>query len=102
MTTITLPARSESHRQRFARDALRQFADADEFFDKGIDTLAGWLSENISDSDLGDLSESIRMILHERVQEQVTGAVDSGRRSPRPTVEAEFNRMFPDAMRIKY
>lgn len=84
--------------RRIARDAREQFADADEFFDGGIDTLASWLSENVSDDDLGSLMESIRIILHERVQEQVTGAVDSRRTSK---VEAGFLKMFPDAARLK-
>jgi hypothetical protein len=63
--------------RRIARDTREQFADADEFFDGGIDTLTRWLSENVSDGDLESLTESIRIVLHRRVQDKVTGAMDS-------------------------
>jgi hypothetical protein len=80
--------------RRLARDAREEFADASEFFDGGIDTLAAWLSENISDGDLGDLMETIRIVLHRRVQEQVTGAMD--------TASAKgFASRYPAARNIK-
>jgi hypothetical protein len=80
--------------RRIARDTREKFADADEFFDGGIDTLARFLSENISDDDLESLRESIRMVLYTRVRDQITG--------PMATDSAKgFASRYPAARNIK-
>lgn len=80
--------------RRIARDTREKFADADQHFDGGIDTLARWLGENISDDDLESLRESIRIVLHQRVKDQITGpiAADSAR---------GFTSRYPQAAKIK-
>jgi hypothetical protein len=89
--------------RRLARDAREQFADAEEFFDGGVDTLASWLGANVGDDDLASLMEDIRIILHRRVQEQVTGAVDSRRQLDigGALAKADYETRFPNANRLK-
>ncbi|MGO9770415.1 MAG: hypothetical protein ACLPSW_12835 [Roseiarcus sp.] len=101
---------------RVESPALRVFVDPWEWLRaerRGVVILdrgrARWrLGENISDDDLGSLMESIRIILHRRVQDQVTGAMDSransNRRFPdigRALADADYNDRFPHANRLK-
>lgn len=93
--------------RRIARDTLEEFAPAEEYFTDGIDTLGAWLGDNIGDDDLVSLAETIRLILHRRVQEQVVGAMDSGRRArllaaeTRAEDEKSFLKRYPEAARIR-
>jgi hypothetical protein len=80
--------------RRIARDTLEKFAPAEEYFTDGIDTLGAWLGDNIGDDDLVSLAETIRLILHRRVQEQVTGAMDS-------RATTGFASRYPTARNIK-
>jgi hypothetical protein len=84
--------------RRIARDAREEFADAEEHFDGGISTLAAWLGENISDGDLESLREDIRIILHLRVRDQITGPV-TGAMDSRATTG--FASRYPEARNIK-
>ena len=83
--------------RRLARDASegrpQSFAPAEEYFEKGIDTLANFLSEHISSEELESLREELRLIIHRRTIETVQSAMDSSRR---------FFERFPDARRLKY
>jgi hypothetical protein len=95
----TLQSIIKPHR-RIARDTTgrQEFADSDEYFDGGIDVLARWLGDFIGDDDLVSLVESIRLIMLNRVRDQVTGPV-TGAMDSRATTG--FASRYPQAAKIK-
>jgi hypothetical protein len=114
--SITLPARKNG--RRIARDAAPGNGEFD------IHTLAAWAQENLTPEEIGRVIAMLqdhlgkpaadddpdgetafkreRMNAAERaLNEKLSGAQDSRRGIARPSAEAEFNRMFPDAARLK-
>ena len=87
--------------RRIARDATGrpEFADADEYFDGGIKALEAFLSENICDGDLETLMEGIRIVLHLRVRDAITGPVAGGALDSRSTTG--FASRYPSARNIR-
>jgi hypothetical protein len=90
--------------RRLARDAREQFADATEFFEGGLDTLAEWCGDNLASKDIEKLIDRLSCTIHDRTVNQVRGAVTGAEDSrPRGTPSAAkgFATRYPTARNIK-